>query len=796
MNQTFRNTIFSLILIALLVIPLGVGAAQGLAPSAVVPVSGTIDNAVTWTSSNIYVLEGNLTVSDAGSLTIQAGTVIKAKPGFTFRVNGSLTLQGTSGSPVIFTSYRDDSVGGDLQPGDPAPAPGDWGGVLLYYAGAPDPVSFQYAQVRYANRGLHLQNVSGSPVAPPVANNRFENNLTGILLEAASGDIQSDVENNTIRLNNVGLQAQATSLGLVLFYLNSNVFEQNTTYPLLLLGSSFPDYSQNTFTANGYQGIGVADLIDLSSPWVKVPASPAPGAPILPYVVVDYLEIAQGTTLQIPAGLVVKFTQDALMEVYGALSLLGTAGEKVIFTSVHDDSYGGNTDGATIDPATAAWSGLELFYLAGSPMAAFAYTVFRYASNGLMITNGSNFGFSPEVHHNRFELNGLGVNILVGGNGNIASSIHDNQFDANQYGLLATAGDTISGVGLLTLQNNTFSNHNEYPIALQGSVFPSYLGNSFNSNTRTAIAVQGRLHYSGTWPLVPGPGSNLPYILTGNSTVNATYTLALPAGTVIKSGGPSMNGFGELDLQGTAQNPVVFTSLYDDTFGGNTDGNAPVKATLAAPVGTGLTPARLRLNLQVYEFPEQAAPQTVEALQTAPDFGDWAGVTLYQSQTVQHARFYYAVNGLRLYNNSSTPISFTISNNHFAHNQVGIDFLSPFNGGDITATVQDNQVYQNVTGVQLEWLSSYLGVSTPVLHNNNIAVNGTGVLNQQTGVTINAENNWWGETTGPYHPTLNVTGWGDVVSDRVDFIPWLGAPPLPPLAEYVRNFLPVMVRKY
>jgi hypothetical protein len=37
---------------------------------------------------------------------------------------------------------------------------------------------------------------------------------------------------------------------------------------------------------------------------------------------------------------------------------------------------------------------------------------------------------------------------------------------------------------------------------------------------------------------------------------------------------------------------------------------------------------------------------------------------------------------------------------------------------------------------------------------------------------FNAENNWWGSASGPYHSTLNPSGTGDKVSDNVDFTPW------------------------
>ena len=64
---------------------------------------------------------------------------------------------------------------------------------------------------------------------------------------------------------------------------------------------------------------------------------------------------------------------------------------------------------------------------------------------------------------------------------------------------------------------------------------------------------------------------------------------------------------------------------------------------------------------------------------------------------------------------------------------------------------------------------------TPVINYNDIVDNiGYGVRNVSN-IIINVENNWWGDSTGPYHST-NPGGLGDTVSDYVDFIPWLYQP--------------------
>ncbi len=65
----------------------------------------------------------------------------------------------------------------------------------------------------------------------------------------------------------------------------------------------------------------------------------------------------------------------------------------------------------------------------------------------------------------------------------------------------------------------------------------------------------------------------------------------------------------------------------------------------------------------------------------------------------------------------------------------------------------------------------------PLISNNNITDNVRyGIHNVWASATINAENNWWGDSTGPFHPTLNPGGMGDTVSDYVDFDPWLHYP--------------------
>jgi hypothetical protein len=79
---------------------------------------------------------------------------------------------------------------------------------------------------------------------------------------------------------------------------------------------------------------------------------------------------------------------------------------------------------------------------------------------------------------------------------------------------------------------------------------------------------------------------------------------------------------------------------------------------------------------------------------------------------------------------------------------------------------------ENVNGI-------YSGSSSnPLINNNNIYNNTNyGVYNADGSLTINAENNWWGDISGPYDPTdgspdYNPDGKGDRVSDYVSYRSW------------------------
>jgi len=85
----------------------------------------------------------------------------------------------------------------------------------------------------------------------------------------------------------------------------------------------------------------------------------------------------------------------------------------------------------------------------------------------------------------------------------------------------------------------------------------------------------------------------------------------------------------------------------------------------------------------------------------------------------------------------------------------------------------NNITYNGDTGVNVA--RHVINTERVTLQCNNISGNtnyGVKVVGLVAPEIINAEYNWWGDETGPYHLAANPTGLGNEVSDNVDFDPW------------------------
>jgi parallel beta-helix repeat protein len=146
--------------------------------------------------------------------------------------------------------------------------------------------------------------------------------------------------------------------------------------------------------------------------------------------------------------------------------------------------------------------------------------------------------------------------------------------------------------------------------------------------------------------------------------------------------------------------------------------------------------------------------------------------------------------GIYMYTNSgSNEISYNNIHNNGRHgikvvtNGHTIEYNKiEDNGQDGIFIDSDNNIIERnkITGNT----GSYSGIHLTSTADGNeihfnciVGNNGTNVYGvyKEGGADANATYNWWGDSTGPYHPTKNPLGSGNRVSDYVLFEPWLRA---------------------
>jgi hypothetical protein len=101
--------------------------------------------------------------------------------------------------------------------------------------------------------------------------------------------------------------------------------------------------------------------------------------------------------------------------------------------------------------------------------------------------------------------------------------------------------------------------------------------------------------------------------------------------------------------------------------------------------------------------------------------------------------------------------------------------------------VTDNTIQTNEVGVLVKYSADGVLVNWNNITGNTIyGVSNTDPIPH----TLDAQYNWWGSSTGPYHATANPAGTGDEVSDNVDFTPWLMEPLLAHVSGYDSQTVP------
>lgn len=166
-------------------------------------VSGNINSSNNhWTAGTVWEIDGVVNVPNGVTLTIDAGTFIKAKPHadgsatgvLVVQKGGTLNANGTASAPVVFTSYKLL----DCNPATKA-APGDFGGVVI----------LGDAPINTASGTATIEGLSGSQYEYGGSNSSHNGgSLTYVRIEFAGYELPTEVgsgnEINGLTLGGVG----------------------------------------------------------------------------------------------------------------------------------------------------------------------------------------------------------------------------------------------------------------------------------------------------------------------------------------------------------------------------------------------------------------------------------------------------------------------------------------------------------------------------------------------------------------------------------------------------------------
>jgi parallel beta-helix repeat protein len=236
-------TTFAVLLLATLLLFSGASATL-----AATNVSGTISTDTTWTTAGSpYVISGTVIVSTGVTLTLQPGVVVKGtSSSASLYVAGTLVADGTPTSPIVFTSIKDDTVGGDTNGdgGGTLPAAGDWKEILFQSTSTGSVLD--YVEVRYSGALTASIRVDSSGLS--ITNSAVvDGDNYGIYVYSNASPTITD---NTIARNDHGIRLDGSSASVI-----GNTIRDNGTYGIYLSNSPGAIITGNTLTGNGSYGI-------------------------------------------------------------------------------------------------------------------------------------------------------------------------------------------------------------------------------------------------------------------------------------------------------------------------------------------------------------------------------------------------------------------------------------------------------------------------------------------------------------------------------------------------------------
>lgn len=503
---------------------------------------------------NIAYIIDNLKINSSAKLTINPGVVIKFRTSNSYILSeGNLIAEGTPDQKIYFTSFKDDSKGGDSNNNGNSDAPerGDWGGGIMHWYGY---WSFPPGGIYFRNNTL----VSDTANIMNYCEIRYSD--TGIRVENAFANIK----NTTVQ--------QSKYFGTTVIGNSNPAFNDCQFYNINYSPVELSMFSNPVFNNCSALNVGFMALSVIPETYSKsdtVPVRSFGGYDNMSYLMEGSSTINSGTTITIPEGVVFKSKENITsggfyyspsyymangFNVNGELIINGTNEHPVIFTHLTDDNYGNPLDselnGTSSTPSdnlndwTGTWINMSDV---SNDLSKIKGAIFKYGETGI-----STLSASPSILNSRFEKLRYGVNM--------------------------------NGVSSPAIDSCIFHNLRYFPMQISLVAYPvSTNGNIISGSSYKVIKIRDEiLTQDVTLPKRNfGEKNNIPYYFE-NYQIGTSASLNIEPGVICKFARKDwwMNGIvinrGLKAIGGsTPDSLIIFTSIADDFYGGdsNADGN-------------------------------------------------------------------------------------------------------------------------------------------------------------------------------------------------------------------------------
>ncbi len=347
------------------------------------------------------------------------------------RSGAALQVLGTPDHPVHLGSFKDASLGGDSTGLNSQNSSGDWGGIL--FAGEVDQSAGRF---NYEDEAVFLNSINHARITDAGGSVIIES-VAQRISPIELLDVRATITHNVIA--NAETAAIAASPDS---FRESNFHESQTTQFTSDYVRVGPDIHHNFLEDNSFNAMFIRSSTPAGGDLQGMTVSGRWDDTDIPHVVAENLLI-QGTpggpsydestgrrnarydaSLTIDPGTVVKLTSATIELGIGAQLLAeGSESSQVIFTSIHDDRYGGSgtfdtkSNGLTETPAPGDWGGI---YVNASSRASIDRSLLAYGG-GIVPLEGSFSGFNViEVHQGDLRLTNSTLSNNRDGQGGIA----------------------------------------------------------------------------------------------------------------------------------------------------------------------------------------------------------------------------------------------------------------------------------------------------------------------------------------------------------------------------------------